>query len=398
MRFVVRILAFLGKEVFEVLRQPRLLLVVVIGPFLILLLFGSGLRDGDPPLDAVLVAPPDQDLSAEVEQFEQTQDGQLTVQDITEDEEVALDDLRGSAVDVVIVFPEQVSETLQQNEHPVITVYHQQLDPLESQAISLYVETAVARVNDQVTAQTVEEAQDALAQADPPADSDLEGLTEASPELIASPFEGQVALAEGEQIPLAAYYAPAVAIVLLQHLLVTLMAVSLVRESELGTAELYRAAPLRTWEIVVGKYLAFGLIAALVGAVLLAAMGYGLGVPLLGQPEELVVVLALSCISSAGLGLCVAGLARNHSQAVQYTMLVLLATVFLSGFVLSLERFLPFLSWLALALPPTHAISVVREIMLQGTSPGVVPVVILSGGGGPRLRGSRALSEAPRTR
>src|SRR5690625_1527519 len=179
MRFVVRILAFLGKEVFEVLRQPRLLLVVVIGPFLILLLFGSGLRDGDPPLDAVLVAPPDQDLSAEVEQFEQTQDGQLTVQDITEDEEVALDDLRGSAVDVVIVFPEQVSETLQQNEHPVITVYHQQLDPLESQAISLYVETAVARVNDQVTAQTVEEAQDALAQADPPADSDLEGLTEA---------------------------------------------------------------------------------------------------------------------------------------------------------------------------------------------------------------------------
>ena len=50
----VRTLAFPRKEIFEILRQPRLILTLVAGPFLILLLVGVGyriareaVRDGD---------------------------------------------------------------------------------------------------------------------------------------------------------------------------------------------------------------------------------------------------------------------------------------------------------------------------------------------------------------
>jgi ABC-2 type transport system permease protein len=45
--FLIRISAFLRKELFEVSRQPRLLATLVGGPFLILLIFGAGSTLGE---------------------------------------------------------------------------------------------------------------------------------------------------------------------------------------------------------------------------------------------------------------------------------------------------------------------------------------------------------------
>ena len=44
-RFIIRTSAFVSKELVEILRQTRLLLALVLGPFLILLLFGRGFRN-----------------------------------------------------------------------------------------------------------------------------------------------------------------------------------------------------------------------------------------------------------------------------------------------------------------------------------------------------------------
>ena len=50
----IRLLAFFSKEINEVRRQPRLVLSLILGPFLILLLFGVGYRGGTPNLRAKL--------------------------------------------------------------------------------------------------------------------------------------------------------------------------------------------------------------------------------------------------------------------------------------------------------------------------------------------------------
>ena len=44
----IRTLGFFTKEIVGVLRQPRLIASLVLGPFLILLLFGLGFRGGHP--------------------------------------------------------------------------------------------------------------------------------------------------------------------------------------------------------------------------------------------------------------------------------------------------------------------------------------------------------------
>ena len=42
---LIRISAFLSKEIFEIMRQPMLLVTLVLGPFLILFFFGIGFRN-----------------------------------------------------------------------------------------------------------------------------------------------------------------------------------------------------------------------------------------------------------------------------------------------------------------------------------------------------------------
>jgi ABC-2 type transport system permease protein len=81
-----------------------------------------------------------------------------------------------------------------------------------------------------------------------------------------------------------AYFAPAVLALILQHLAVTLIALSLVRERTSGVIELFRISPVSTTEVLLGKVLAFGLIGGGIAAVTLGLMVAGLGVPFLGLP------------------------------------------------------------------------------------------------------------------
>ena len=53
------------------------------------------------------------------------------------------------------------------------------------------------------------------------------------------------------------FYAPGVLVLLLQHIAITLAALSMVRERLLGTIELFRVSPVRPGEIIAGKYIGF---------------------------------------------------------------------------------------------------------------------------------------------
>ena len=51
----IRLLSFFSKEVNELRRQPKLILSLLLGPFLILLLFGVGYQGERPKLRTALV-------------------------------------------------------------------------------------------------------------------------------------------------------------------------------------------------------------------------------------------------------------------------------------------------------------------------------------------------------
>ncbi len=54
-RGTIRASAFLRKEIFDILRQPRLIFALVLGPFIILFLFGMGYHSQPPNLRTLIV-------------------------------------------------------------------------------------------------------------------------------------------------------------------------------------------------------------------------------------------------------------------------------------------------------------------------------------------------------
>ena len=147
---------------------------------------------------------------------------------------------------------------------------------------------------------------------------------------------------------------------------VTLAALSFVRERLSGTMELFRVSPVNSLELLLGKYVGFGIISAVIAAIVTALSIGVLGVPLLGDPLMIVAILGLIVFASLGLGLLISVIADSERQAVQLALLLLLASVFFSGFVLPVQEFRLPVQIAAYALPVTHGIRLLQDLMLRG--------------------------------
>jgi ABC-2 type transport system permease protein len=202
----------------------------------------------------------------------------------------------------------------------------------------------------------------------------LQQLQETDPDLLVSPFEANVEdIADLPSTP-ALFYAPGVLIVLIQHLAVTFAALSLVRERQLGLTELFRASPLRPFEILSGKLVAFLGVAAAVAAILIGGI-LAFGVTLQGNPWYLVLIIILVIVASLGLGMVISALAQTDSQAVQYTMMVLLVSIFFTGLILPLEQLIPAVRTVSFLVPGTYGIAALHDIMFRGLQPSLLIVL-----------------------
>src|SRR5512133_1659093 len=122
-RGIIRASCFLRKEIFEILRQPRLVVTLVLGPFLILFIFGIGYRAQPRTLRTLFVAPPNSAIAAkDIQQYGSTVDTVLIYAGVTGDQNAALDRLRRGEVDLVIVEPGDATSAIKNNQHPVISM------------------------------------------------------------------------------------------------------------------------------------------------------------------------------------------------------------------------------------------------------------------------------------
>ncbi len=165
------------------------------------------------------------------------------------------------------------------------------------------------------------------------------------------------------------FYTPGVLALLLQHIGVTLSSLSGVRDRLLGTLELFRVSPVGAGHILVGKSLGFGLLLAAIALALTLAVTSVLEVPLLGGALLYWVSLGLVIFAAVGLGFALSVVAATESQAVQLSMLVLLASVFFGGFFLPTDLLFSWVRAVSYLLPVTYGAIDLREVMLRGATP-----------------------------
>ncbi|KPV50865.1 hypothetical protein SE17_24450 [Kouleothrix aurantiaca] len=359
---IIRLLSFFSKEVNEIRRQPKLVLSLLLGPFLILLLFGVGYQGERPQLRTVLVVPGQGLGIINVEDLKRAIGANFQLVKTTSDQEEALQLLRQGQADVVETIPADIEQVLTAGKQATINFAYNEINPLNEQWIQYLAYAQVNEINRAVQTKAVQQLQGEVQAA---------GVrTTVPPEVLVSPVRFEYKNERGKALDFMTFYAPGVVALIIQHIAVTLGALSLVREKLLGAFELFRVAPVSINQLLLGKYLGFTIFIGIIMAALVALLVFTpLAVPFLGDVATFVAFALLFTLASLGIGFFISALSSTDSQAVQLSMLVLLMSIFFSGFFLPIENFTPEVQYVGYALPLTHAISGFQALMLRGLAP-----------------------------
>jgi ABC-2 type transport system permease protein len=373
LKTATRVLAIVGKELIEVVRRPGAMLSLILGPFLIMAIFGVGYSGYRRPLATIVVVPAESGLPTEVAAYSEISGSGLEVTEVSTDEAGADARLRDQTIDVVLVAPADVEERFRAGEQSVIKVKVNVVDPV-AQNYTVFLTKALEReVNRIVIERIAEEGQTYALGA---------GAAEAAaipPSVVAAPTRAEVQNVAPSQPGVVQFFGTAVLALILQHMAATLVALSVVRERTTGIFELFRVSPITTLEIIVAKLVAFGILTGGIAILTLMLLVSAFGVPMLGDPALLAGIVALLVLASMGLGLVIAGVSDSERQAVQLSLIILLASVFFSGFVLAIEEFSEPVRSLTSVLPVTHGIRLIGEVMLRGSVQSLWQVAVLGG-------------------
>ena len=357
---IVRMASFTGKELREVLRRPGVLLSLIVGPFAIMFVFGLGYSGYRDPFRTEIVIPADAAFPRDAEYYENLAPGRLQVVQVSENGEAAEQRLRAGDTDLLIVAPENASAELREGRQTTIRVAWNEVDPVYDQlaglATSILTSSLNAEIIEQAAAEGISFAEGELG---PEA-------ANVPPEVIARPTTAETDNVAPTEPAVLNFFGPAVFALVIQHLAVTLTALSMVRERLSGQMDRFRVAPVTSMELLVGKYVAYAALSLAVTAIVGALLVGVLRVPMLGGWPPFVGIVLLLTFASLGVGLLISLIADSERQAVQLSMLVLLASVFFSGFVLPVTDFAEWTQYIAYALPVTHGIATLQEHMLRG--------------------------------
>src|SRR5215207_7672533 len=272
---IIRLLSFFSKEVNELRRQPKLILSLLLGPFLILLLFGVGYQGERPKLRTALVVPQGMD-AAQLEELKKAIGANFTLIKADADQDGALAMLQAGQLDVVETLPANLEQNLLDGQQSQVDFKYNEINPLNEQWVKYLAYAQVNEINRTVQTQAVQQMQ---------AELQKRGVESSIPiEVLVTPVQPTYYNIQGNALDFMTFYAPGVLALILQHIAVTLGALSLVRERLLGAMELFRVAPVSLTQVLLGKYLGYTLFIEIITAALVSLLVFTpLAVPFLGS-------------------------------------------------------------------------------------------------------------------
>lgn len=159
---------------------------------------------------------------------------------------------------------------------------------------------------------------------------------------------------------------PGMIAMLMQGLTLSLTALSIVREREVGTIEALLVTPIRPVELMLGKTIPNLLVASVCMLVILLMGTLAFGVPFLGNPWLFVGLCLLFACSGLALGLAISTISQSQMQAQLLSTLFNLSAMFLAGFLFPAYALPPFLRAVGYIFPLTYFVPIARGIYSKG--------------------------------
>jgi ABC-2 type transport system permease protein len=348
-----RIRVMVGKEVSQVLRNPRLRTMLFVPPLIQLIIFGYAVNLD---VDNIHMAWMDQDRTPDSRElladFQGSQRFIVTALPRTEADVQSLLD-RGQVQAVVRVLP-GFGRDVRRGRDTAVQILIDGTNSNSASLISSYAGGIVGHYAAKV----------APAQQGPRI---MAHAASGQLNLKAASLASQTRVWFNADMVSRNYFVPGVVANIIMIVTVMLTAMAVVREKEIGTMEQLMVTPIRPIELMIGKMLPFAVVGLLDMGIVTAGALLIFHVPFRGSFELLIASSVLFLLTSLGVGLFISTISQTQQQAIMSAFLFATPTFMLSGFAFPIRNMPVFIQYLTYLDPLRYFLEIVRGIFLKGS-------------------------------
>jgi len=351
-----RIVALARRVMRQVLRDRRIVALLVVVPMLVLTLGAILFRSEPAPIPLGIV---NEDAGLTTPLTGKLVIGQLIVDELGSGDTFELIDvdagetdgaLRDGTVQAVLVLPESFSAEFQKNRQAILDLRLEGSNPSRSMMITARVTEAAMKAVAGLAA----------------AEMGLPGAASAGGEVKLPVTVEATYLYAGPEFDTMDFIAPVYIAFLALFFVFLLACVAFLRERSQGTMERLLATPATRLEVVLGYMLGLGLFALMQVAIILFFTVWVLKIHYLGSLALLFLIVALLAIVGVSMGILASVFARTEFQVIQFIPLLIIPQALLSGLFWPVEEMPGYLQPLAYIMPLTYANRALRDVMLKG--------------------------------
>lgn len=341
----LNIIPIIEKEFRQIIRDKRILGVLLFIPALMLLMFGYALNFD---VKNISMAIYDQDKSSISREFIQTFfvseyfDYVYNIESMQEINNL----LDQEQVRVIIIIPPTFTKKMQRHEIASIQVLVDGTNSNSAATILGYVNTIILQYSLKIM---------------------MNSFIKMGKEQIELPIDFQPRLLYNPELKSAKFLVPGLIAFILMVTTVISTALSVVRERELGTMEQIMVSPVKPIELILGKTIPYTLI-SLIATIMILFLGFVLfDVSIKGSILLLFIVTVLFILGGLGMGLLISSIVETQQLAFMVAVIVsMLPTFILSGFVFPIRNMPIVIQIITYFLPARYFLSSLRSIVLKG--------------------------------
>jgi ABC-type multidrug transport system, permease component len=343
--FSLNILPIVRKEFRQIIRDKRILGVLLFFPALMLFMFGYALNFD---VKNTRMAVYDEDRSSASRDFIQqffTSEYFVKVQTLSSKAEIN-DLLDGEKVRVVLVVPSSFSKDIQRGKFASVQVIVDGANSNAAATVLGYINAMIQQYSLKVMA---------------------ESFMRIGGQQITLPIDFQPRVWYNPELKSAKFLVPGLIAFILMVTTVVSTALSVVRERELGTMEQIMVSPIKPIELILGKTIPYIIISLIATAVILF-LGYVLfDVSIKGSIFLLSMMTILFLVGGLGVGMLISTLVETQQLAFMIAVIVsMLPTFILSGFVFPIRNMPAIIQGITYLIPARYFLVALRAIILKG--------------------------------
>jgi ABC-2 type transport system permease protein len=148
---------------------------------------------------------------------------------------------------------------------------------------------------------------------------------------------------------------------------ISLMSMAIVREREIGTMEQLIVTPIKKYQLLLGKLIPFTMIGFVILVIVMIIMTQWFGIAVRGNVLYLLFAAFLFILSNLGIGLFISTVSKTQQQAMMASVFALMMPmIYLSGFAFPIENMPKIFQYVTYAIPLRYFITIIRGVVLKG--------------------------------